>query len=157
MFSGNTLANIFLVELLFCIFILANNFFELNFSNLVGLFVIDVAASGLDINQCEAPGEETESVGGIQSFHGTHKCHNTSKVSSVEEYQVPSQLAMPQLIQYDIYTYTIQDHILAQCTVLYIYLSIFIPTSYHLCICETQKRPAGCMYIDKVGLRKNYI
>ena len=81
MFSGNTLANIFLVELLFCIFILAYNFFQLNFSNLVGLFVIDVAASGLDINQCEAGEEVSESAGGIQSFHGTHKCHNTSTVS----------------------------------------------------------------------------
>ena len=52
-----------------------------NFSSLVGLFVIDVAASGLDINQCEVTEEEAKSGGGIHSFHGTHKCHNTSKVS----------------------------------------------------------------------------
>ena len=53
-----------------------------NFSNLVGLFVIDVSASGLDINQCgTGAGEAAGALGGIKSFHGTHKCHNTSEVS----------------------------------------------------------------------------
>ena len=97
MFSGNTLANIFGVELLFLFLSLrllptqqksnlsgyTNNLFQIYFSNLVGLFVIDVAASGLDINQCDAGEGEIKSAGGIHSFRGTHKCHNTSTVSSV--------------------------------------------------------------------------
>ena len=55
--------------------------FLFHFSNLVGLFVIDVSASGLDINQCDVGKDEAVgAVGGIKSFHGTHKCHNTSEV-----------------------------------------------------------------------------
>ena len=65
------------------------------FSQLIGLFVIDVSVTGLDINQCESEtvaspdnniniGEEDETnqpLLGIKSFHNTHKCHNTSQVT----------------------------------------------------------------------------
>ena len=72
-----------------------NKMFEyLYFSQLIGLFVVDVNVSGLDINQCEAAESSSDNnskhqddgtISTITSFQSTHKCHNTSRVSVVGE------------------------------------------------------------------------
>ena len=61
------------------------------FSQLIGLFVVDVNVSGLDINQCEAAEPSSDNnnkrndnagaISTITSFQNTDKCHNTSRVS----------------------------------------------------------------------------
>ena len=54
---------------------------ECTFSNLIGLFVMDLSVSGLDINQCESsssPDSDKRNI--IETFQNTHKCHNSSKV-----------------------------------------------------------------------------
>lgn len=59
-----------------------------NASQLIGLFVVDVNVSGLDINQCEAEESSSDNnskhqddgtISTITSFQSTHKCHNTSR------------------------------------------------------------------------------
>jgi len=51
-----------------------------NTSNFIGLLVMDLSVSGLDINQCEVSEKEPDSGENIiQRFQNTHKCHNTSK------------------------------------------------------------------------------
>ena len=51
------------------------------FSNLIGLFVMDISVSRLDINQCESMLEKiTDERSIIQNFQNTHKCHNSSMV-----------------------------------------------------------------------------
>ena len=52
-------------------------------SHLIGLFVVDLVVSGLDIDQCgdtQRDGRDHGDPGTISTFHHTHKCHNTSQV-----------------------------------------------------------------------------
>ena len=79
--------------LIFIKFNKANKLFKyLYFSQLIGLFVVDVNVSGLDINQCEAEESSSDNnskhqddgtISTITSFQSTHKCHNTSRVSVI--------------------------------------------------------------------------
>ena len=60
-----------------------DNFERFCFSNLIGLFVMDISVSRLDINQCDSTkAEESNEQNIIQNFQSTHKCHNSSTVRS---------------------------------------------------------------------------